>query len=71
MGDARDREAGLRIAFELFEAAETIMRQNLRRADPAATDDEVERKLIEWLRDRPGAPDGDAVGVRRVPAETE
>ncbi len=71
MGDVDERGTGLKIAFELFDAAESIMCQNLRRADPTATDEEVERKLIEWLRDRPGAPDGDAVGIRRAWVETK
>ncbi len=36
-----------------------LMRQNLRRADPAATPDEIEARLAAWLHDRPGAERGD------------
>lgn len=56
----------LRIALELTELAEQMMEQNLRRAHPEATDDEIERLLLEWLHARPGAEHGDAWG-RPVP----
>lgn len=53
----------------MFETGLGLMRQNLRRAHPQATDDEVDRRLRQWLRERPGARWGDsrgrAVDVRR------
>ena len=38
------------------------MRQNLRRRHPEADEAEIERGLAAWLRHRPGAEHGDAVG---------
>jgi hypothetical protein len=56
-------EERLRVAFDLYEAAETIMRENLRRRNREASAEEIERLLDEWLESRPGAPFGDADGV--------
>lgn len=47
--------ARMELAFDLYEAAEQIMRQNLRRAFPEADDEEIERRLLDWLQKRPGA----------------
>jgi hypothetical protein len=58
-------EHGLQLALDLFEAAEALMRQNLRREFPNASEEEIERKVVEWLQDRPGAPHGDAPGKSR------
>lgn len=49
-------------ALELAELAEELFEQQLRRAHPEASDTEIERWILEWLADRPGARDGDAVG---------
>ena len=49
-------------ALDLFETGVTLMRQNLRREYPAATPAEVERRLADWLRTRPGAEFGDSAG---------
>lgn len=54
----------LRTALDLYDAAVDLMRQNLRRRHPEASEAERERMLVEWLLSRPGAPDGDAVGRR-------
>lgn len=56
----------LQIALQLAGLAEQMMEQNLRRADSDATDEEIEARLLEWLRTRPGAEHGDACG-RPVP----
>jgi hypothetical protein len=56
---ARDR---LEDALELAELAERMVRERLRREMPSATEAEIEARLVEWLHERPGAPDGDAVG---------
>ncbi len=47
--------------FEL-RAGKDLMRQNLRRNHPAATDAEIDRFLREWLLERPGAESGDCSG---------
>jgi hypothetical protein len=51
-----------RLTIELFDTGVRIMRENLRRRDPDASDDTIERRLQEWLRDRPGAEFGDCTG---------
>lgn len=48
--------------FDLFDLGVQIMRQNLRRRHPAAPEDEIDRRLVEWVQHRPGAEGGDAVG---------
>lgn len=55
----------LRIALDLHDAGVEMMRQNLRRRHPGASDQEIERLLLAWLRERPGAEHGDAVGRPR------
>jgi hypothetical protein len=62
--DDPDRQAGerLRLALELYEAGEQMMRARLRREHPDASDDEIEARLVAWLRDRPGATYGDGDG---------
>jgi signal transduction histidine kinase len=65
--DARDQAADrLRAALEMFETGLQMMRQNLRRNHPSLSDAEIEERVTAWLRERPGAEFGDAVG-RRVP----
>jgi hypothetical protein len=54
----------LRLALELFDAGEDMMRQTLRRRFPDATDAEIQARLDRWLHERPGAEDGDAPGRR-------
>lgn len=53
----------LRLAFDLYAAGEAIMRQNLERRHPEASESEIERLLVVWLQTRPGAEAGDADGV--------
>jgi hypothetical protein len=62
MSSKEAAQARLRTALELAELAEQMMLQNLRRADPQATQDEIRRRLGEWLRHRPGAEAGDCPG---------
>jgi len=66
--NANDEKAAarLRLAFDLFKAGEKIMRQNLRRRFPDASGEEIEERLNDWLRERPGAEHGDSAG-RPVP----
>jgi Rv0078B-related antitoxin len=48
--------------LDLFDTGLDLMRQNLRRNHPEAGDEEIERLLGVWLRDRPGAESGDCLG---------
>jgi hypothetical protein len=57
MEPIRDPEVMRRmeLAFDLYESAELIMRENLRRRFPKADEAEIERRLLDWLQKRPGA----------------
>lgn len=59
--------ARIRTALELFEVAESMVRQRLRREHPELDDDAIEERVVAWVRHRPGAEDGDAVGTPRTP----
>jgi hypothetical protein len=59
--------ARLRIALDLCDLGIALMRQNLRRRHPGESAVEIERRLRAWLRDRPGAVDGDTARGRRRP----
>jgi hypothetical protein len=43
-----------RVALELFELGENMLRQRIRREQPDVSDAEVERMIREWLSRRPG-----------------
>jgi len=58
--------ARVQTALDLNEAAESMMRQNLRRRFPKESPDQIECRLVAWLQDRPGAERGDAGGRVRV-----
>ena len=61
----------LRQAFDLFEAGLSMKRAQLRRAQPKASDAEIEAQLRAWLGTREGAEHGDAPGrVRRLDAKS-
>lgn len=55
----------LRVALELADAGIALMRQNLCRAHPAASDEELDRLLSDWIEQRPGALRGDCPGPIR------
>ena len=55
----------LRLALEMFEGGVALMRQNLRRRHPTATEAEIDRLLVDWIRTRPGAEHGDSNGKPR------
>jgi hypothetical protein len=42
-------------AFDLCETAEQVMRQNLRRRHPQASEEEVRQRFKAWLEKRPYA----------------
>jgi hypothetical protein len=45
--------ARAKATFELYEFAEKMMRQNLRRWHPQESAAEIERRLVSWLRKEP------------------
>ena len=55
----------MRITFELYQAAEDLMRQNLRRRSPCASAEQIEQGIREWLAGRPGAAEDDDVWSSR------
>lgn len=61
LGMPSTREA-LRTTLDLFGTGLDLMRQNLKRNHPEANEDEIDRKLSQWLQERPGAESGDCVG---------
>lgn len=52
----------MRLALDMYEVGERMQRARLRREHPDATDEQIEALVQEWLRHRPGAEFGDAVG---------
>jgi hypothetical protein len=62
--DEMDR---LRTALGLFDDGAELMRANLRRRHPDATEPDIERLVSAWLARRPGAEHGDGVGRARPP----
>lgn len=48
-----------RIALDLFETGVRVRREALRRTHPGVTPARLEELVGEWLRDRPGAREGD------------
>jgi hypothetical protein len=54
MSSENDPAYGLRVAFDLFDAAEALLRQNILREFPESTEQEIEAKIVAWLQDRPG-----------------
>jgi hypothetical protein len=55
-----------RTTLDLFGTGLALMRQNLKRAAPEATDQEIDRRLRQWLHERPGAESGDCAQPRDV-----
>ncbi|MEO6595226.1 MAG: hypothetical protein ABIP94_10785 [Planctomycetota bacterium] len=52
----------LKMSLDMFAYGCDMMRQNLRRAHPAADAAAIEELLRAWLRTRPGAEFGDGEG---------
>lgn len=67
--DVSPAAARLLAALDLHETGVEIMRQNLRRRDPAASDHDIDAQLQAWLLHRPGAENGDCPG-RVIDLET-
>lgn len=53
----------LRVAFDLYEVGEELLRQRFRREHPEMSPDAIEARVIEWRLRRPGAELGDGEGV--------
>ena len=51
-----------RATLDLFQTGVDVMRQTLRRGDPEASAEEIDRRLRAWLLERPGAASGDSPG---------
>jgi|SRR6266852_594995 len=51
-----------RLALDMYEFGERMMRSRLRRQHPDASDDQIAQMVGAWREARPGAPDGDAIG---------
>lgn len=52
----------MRIALDLYEVGEGMMRARLRRERPDADDAEIDAEIVAWLQHRPGAEFGDFPG---------
>ena len=52
------------MAMDLFQTGVDLMRQNLRREHPKDSEAQIDARLAEWLKIRPGAEDGDCPGRR-------
>ena len=59
----------LQATLELCDTGVRLMRQNLRRAAPGATEEEIDRRLCEWLRERPLVNRGETA-LRIVPPDS-
>lgn len=62
MPSSQEARGALSVTFDLFDTGVRLMRQNLRRQHPDVGEAEIDRLLGEWLRHRPGAEAGDAMG---------
>jgi hypothetical protein len=58
----KSAHGAFRTTLDLFSTGVELMRQNLRRDRPEASENEIDRRLSEWLRERPGAVSGDSPG---------
>lgn len=58
--------SGVQVACELAEMGADMVAARYRREHPDAADEEVAAEVQRWWLDRPGAPDGDAVGIART-----
>ena len=62
MAAASNAARTFRLTLDLFDAGVQLMRQNLRRRSPEADEKAINRQLVSWLRERPGAEHGDCQG---------
>jgi Rv0078B-related antitoxin len=52
----------MRLALDMYEMGETLLRGRLRRERPTATSDDIDAEVRAWLLRRPGAVYGDSAG---------
>jgi ABC-type transport system involved in cytochrome bd biosynthesis fused ATPase/permease subunit len=64
--DGRDYIALTRQVLDLYQASVDLMRQNLRRRHPEASEERIQELLLQWKLHRPGAALGDVGGPIRV-----
>lgn len=57
----------MRIALDLYEVGEGMMRARLSRERPDAEDAEIDAAILAWLQHRPGAEFGDFPVPHRPP----
>jgi hypothetical protein len=64
MGENSSHRAAERfqLALSLYELAEDMLRQKLRRTRPHASAEEIDLSVLEWRQRRPGAEFGDGQG---------
>jgi hypothetical protein len=62
MDGQRSVSERLRVAIELFDLSEAMLRQKLRREHPKASSAEIDAKVAEWIERRPGTERGNAAG---------
>lgn len=60
--------ARMAVAADLFEAALLMIRQNVLRRNPAASEKEIDDAICAWLAKCPGAEHGDGEGRPRKSA---
>lgn len=53
----------MRVALDMYEVGEQMLRQRLRRERLAATEAEIDAEVTAWRLRRPGAELGDSAGV--------
>jgi hypothetical protein len=64
--ERRETADRLRLALDMAATGESLMRGTLRRRHPEADEDTIERMIVAWYGQRPGAESGDGEG-RPVP----
>lgn len=57
--------ARLRLTLDLYDEGLDVKRRGLRRDHPRESAPELRLRLIRWLRERPGAGQGDCLGRPR------
>ncbi len=59
---SQDAAARLRLALDMFTTGEDMVRERMRRVHPDWTERQIEEQIGAWLRERPGAENGDGEG---------
>jgi hypothetical protein len=59
---SQDAATRLRLALDLFTTGEDMVRERMRRVHPDWTERQIDEAVGAWLRERPGAENGDGQG---------